>query len=117
MSVKTSIARVSQANQLPFGRIQSRVVHCRYIRHERDGGAATSATMNAPFGVAFDNAGDLDIVDSDNYRIREVSVLASELNFATRVIPWWSRERVETCSAPPTLVLRFKAISRSNTSG
>ena len=38
-----------------------------------DGGPATSALLNAPFGVAFDSNGDLFIADSNNNVIREVS--------------------------------------------
>lgn len=38
-----------------------------------DGGAATSATLNAPDGVAVDSQGDIIIADSGNGRIREVS--------------------------------------------
>jgi hypothetical protein len=37
-----------------------------------DGGLATSATLNQPFGVAVDNAGDLFISDTNNNVIREV---------------------------------------------
>jgi uncharacterized protein (TIGR03437 family) len=38
-----------------------------------DGGSATSATLNAPFGVAVDTSGNLFIVDYFNNRIRKVS--------------------------------------------
>jgi sugar lactone lactonase YvrE len=38
-----------------------------------DGGPATNAYLNSPSGVAFDNSGDLLIVDSANNRVREVS--------------------------------------------
>lgn len=61
-----------------------------------DGGPATSATMHAPFGVAVDNAGDLDIVDAYNYRIREVNVLASELNFTTTPVGFTSLDSPQT---------------------
>ena len=39
-----------------------------------DGGKATSAKMNSPFGVALDSAGNIYIADVDNYRIRKVTV-------------------------------------------
>ena len=38
-----------------------------------DGGPATSASLNLPFGVAVDSAGDLYIADTFNYRVRGVS--------------------------------------------
>jgi sugar lactone lactonase YvrE len=38
-----------------------------------DGGAATSASLNQPQGVAVDTPGNLYIADSYNYRIRKVS--------------------------------------------
>jgi uncharacterized protein (TIGR03437 family) len=38
-----------------------------------DGGAATSASLNRPAGVAVDSAGNLYIADMDNHRIRMVS--------------------------------------------
>ena len=38
-----------------------------------DGGAATSAKLNQPAGVAVDSAGDLFIADTSNNRIREVN--------------------------------------------
>src|SRR6267143_1700749 len=38
-----------------------------------DGGAATSASLNFPSGVALDASGNLYIADSNNHRIREVA--------------------------------------------
>src|SRR5262249_19006258 len=38
-----------------------------------DGGPATSALLNAPFGVAMDQSGTLFIADRDNQRIRKVT--------------------------------------------
>jgi len=37
-----------------------------------DGGAAMAAQLNSPAGIAFDSAGNLYIVDTDNHRIRKV---------------------------------------------
>ncbi|MEW1862907.1 RICIN domain-containing protein [Streptomyces sp. NPDC088194] len=38
-----------------------------------DGGPATSAQLNRPYGVAVDGAGDLYIADADNNRVRKVT--------------------------------------------
>jgi DNA-binding beta-propeller fold protein YncE len=37
-----------------------------------DGGAATNARLNEPYGLALDAVGNVYIADSDNNRIREV---------------------------------------------
>jgi uncharacterized protein (TIGR03437 family) len=42
-------------------------------RFNRDGVAATSASLNGPFGVAVDSAGNLYIADSANNRVRKVT--------------------------------------------
>jgi uncharacterized protein (TIGR03437 family) len=39
-----------------------------------DGGLATSALLNQPFGLALDSAGNLYIADTSNHRIRKISV-------------------------------------------
>jgi trimeric autotransporter adhesin len=38
-----------------------------------DGGAATSAELQAPYGIAFDSSGNLYIADSSNYVVRKVT--------------------------------------------
>ncbi len=38
-----------------------------------DGGLATAANLNSPGGVAVDNAGNVYIADTNNYRVREVN--------------------------------------------
>ncbi|MFB3814108.1 MAG: PxKF domain-containing protein [Terriglobales bacterium] len=42
------------------------------IGYSGDGGPATAATLNYPFGVALDSAGNLYIADRNNHRIRKV---------------------------------------------
>ena len=39
-----------------------------------DNGAATSATLNYPFGVGIDTAGNVYIADTYNHRIRKVTI-------------------------------------------
>jgi uncharacterized protein (TIGR03437 family) len=46
-------------------------------RYDGDGGPATSFSLNYPYGVALDGAGNLYIADANNYRIREVSALGT----------------------------------------
>jgi len=48
--------------------------------YKGDGGAATSAGLNRPWGIAVDASGNLFIGDSDNNRIRKVSGLAPLLS-------------------------------------
>ncbi len=52
--------------------IISTVVGDGFCRYSGDGGPATSASLNSPYGVAVDGAGDLYIADMFNCRIREV---------------------------------------------
>ncbi len=47
-----------------------------------DGGAATSATLNAPNGVAVDSAGNLYIADTSNSRVRIVTTAGTITTFA-----------------------------------
>ena len=51
-----------------------------------DGGAATSAELSQPRGVALDNEGNLYIADVINNRIRRVSVTATALSFASTAV-------------------------------
>jgi hypothetical protein len=44
-----------------------------------DSGPATSASLNAPFGMALDSAGNLYIADSYNNRVRKVTAVASQV--------------------------------------
>jgi len=45
-----------------------------------DGGLATSAYLNSPYGIAVDSSGNVYIADTNNYRIREVTVSNGEIN-------------------------------------
>jgi len=47
-----------------------------------DGGAATSASLNGPFGVAVDAAGNIYIADSSNHRIRKLQRQFSDVTSA-----------------------------------
>ena len=50
--------------------IAGEVNHCGY---NSDGGPATSALLNAPYGVALDSSGNLFIGDTSNNRVRRVN--------------------------------------------
>ena len=45
-----------------------------YQSYSGDNGAATSATLNYPFGVGLDTAGNVYIADTYNHRIRKVTI-------------------------------------------
>ncbi|HEX5282501.1 MAG TPA: Ig-like domain repeat protein [Bryocella sp.] len=51
-----------------------------------DNGAARSAVLNLPIGVALDPAGDLYIADSGNDRVRKVSASTGDVNAGTATI-------------------------------
>ncbi len=48
-----------------------------------DGGAATSAQLDEPFGVAIDSDGDIYIADAGNHRVRKVDVSADPPTIST----------------------------------
>ena len=45
-----------------------------------DGGAATSAKLNNPFGVALDSSGNVYIADSGNHRIRMIDAISGNIS-------------------------------------
>ena len=45
-----------------------------------DGGLAMDAWLNEPSGLAFDQAGDLYVVDRENYRVRKISISTGMIN-------------------------------------
>lgn len=51
-----------------------------------DGGVATSAYLNKPYGVAVDPLGNLYIADGSNYRIRLITNTAYPLTFASTAV-------------------------------
>jgi sugar lactone lactonase YvrE len=51
-----------------------------YGAYSGDGGLATAAELNQPFGVSFDASGNIFISDSGNNRIREVTVSDGKIN-------------------------------------
>ena len=45
-----------------------------------DGGAATAAQLNSPYGVWVDAAGNIFIADTDNHRIRKVTAATGNIS-------------------------------------
>ena len=68
-----------------------------------DGGPATSASLNYPYGVAVDGAGDLLIADTENSRIRQVA-LVPLVSFSSTNLSFQS-QAVGTSSAPQTVTV------------
>jgi NHL repeat len=54
--------------------IMTRVAGTARGGYSGDGGPATSAQLNYPYGLVFDDAGNLLIADTNNHRIRKIAV-------------------------------------------
>ena len=63
-----------------------------------DGGPAISAEVDQPQNIVLDSAGNFYIADSLNNRVREVNVLANQLNFATTPIGFTSSDSPQTAT-------------------
>jgi sugar lactone lactonase YvrE len=64
-----------------------------------DGGAATSAELSGPLGIAFDNAGNLYIADSGNERVRRVTPLGIISTIAGNGTPGYNGDGVAATGA------------------
>ena len=64
-----------------------------------DGGAATSASLSAPLGVAVDSAGNLYIADSGNNRIRKVDLSGNISTVAGNGMPIYNGDNIAATSA------------------
>lgn len=53
-----------------------------WMGHVGDGGPATSAQFNQPYGVAFDDAGSLYVADMDNNKVRKITPSGTISTFA-----------------------------------
>jgi sugar lactone lactonase YvrE len=67
-----------------------------------DGGQAISAQLNAPMGVALDNAGDLFVADYDNNRIRKIVPQNTIVSFVPQVVVGNGYSTLFTLSNPGT---------------
>ena len=54
--------------------IMTTIAGTGYDRYTGDNGAATSAALNYPYGVSLDSVGNIYIADTNNHRIRKVTV-------------------------------------------
>jgi len=55
------------------GQVITTVAGAGVAGYSGDGGAATAARLNSPFGVAVDSGGNLYITDTNNHRVRKVT--------------------------------------------
>lgn len=79
-----------------------------------DGGPATSAELNAPFGVAVDTAGNLYIADTGNYRIRKVTPAGTISTIAGTGVPGFSGDGGRALSAKLYLVFGLAVDAAGN---
>lgn len=68
------------------------------LGYSGDGGSATSAELDSPYGLVLDGTGNLYIADSGNNRIREVNVLESTLNYAITPLGATSADSPQTAT-------------------
>jgi hypothetical protein len=71
-----------------------------------DNGPATQARLNAPFGLAFDAAGDLYIADGVNYRVRKVGLDGTITTVAGTGKPGFSGDGGKATAAQFNVVAR-----------
>ncbi len=55
-------------------------------RYTGDAGAPTAATLSSPYGLAFDNSGNLYIADLGNNAVRKINLQPSPLSFPSTVV-------------------------------
>jgi len=70
---------LSQAQNIQYVRGQSTIVGTGTAGYTGDSGPATSATLNAAMGAAFDAAGDLYIADTKNNVVRRVDAVTKNI--------------------------------------
>jgi sugar lactone lactonase YvrE len=70
------------------------------LHYAGDGGPAASAVLYLPLDVAFDAQGDAFIVDSSNFRIREVTPDGNISTFAGTGIPAYPADGLQPAAAP-----------------
>jgi sugar lactone lactonase YvrE len=78
-----------------------------------DGGPATGAELNHPYGLAVDGAANLYIGDFFNYRVRRINVAASALAFGTVAVNQSSSAQIVAASNVGTAPVHFSSIVAS----
>jgi trimeric autotransporter adhesin len=81
------------------------------VEYKGDGGQATSASLNFPYGVAVDASGSVYVADTDNHRVRQFNPRASVASIAPSSPPLSS-----PLSASPTTLLSSPPSSPSSAS-